>query len=100
MDAISQERIDLGENREITFTNLDPGSYQFSIRASNSDGIWSDPAGPVLSLTVLRPYWQAWWFRLAVLAGLGLVAYAVHRYRSSRLAQRLAERAQAAQALR
>ncbi len=58
--------------RYATYTNLDPGTYVFRVRASNKDGVWSTrPAS--LTITITPPFWKTWWFRtLAVLATLAL----------------------------
>lgn len=44
--------------RKITFTNLDPGSYTFKVKASNSDGTWVDEAA-ILRIKVLPPFWKS-----------------------------------------
>jgi ligand-binding sensor domain-containing protein/signal transduction histidine kinase/CheY-like chemotaxis protein/HPt (histidine-containing phosphotransfer) domain-containing protein len=54
------------EKRFATYTNLDPGTYTFRVRAANKDGVWS-ASGASLTITVLPPWWKTWWFRLGVL---------------------------------
>ncbi|KEO73800.1 hybrid sensor histidine kinase/response regulator transcription factor [Anditalea andensis] len=45
-----------GNNRQVTYTNLDPGSYALQVLAANNDGVWS--AVPAqLNITVLAPFW-------------------------------------------
>ncbi|RDC61829.1 Histidine kinase [Adhaeribacter pallidiroseus] len=46
--------------RKVTFTNLDPGSYTFRVRAANNDGVWN-PNGVALRLTILPPFWKTNW---------------------------------------
>jgi signal transduction histidine kinase/ligand-binding sensor domain-containing protein/CheY-like chemotaxis protein len=71
--------VDAGK-RFATYTNLDPGSYTFQVRAANKDGVWSDSAA-TLEVTVLPPYWKTWWFRaLCGLLVLGL-GYGIFRVR-------------------
>ncbi len=66
--------------RFATYTNLDPGTYVFQVRAANKDGKWSDAAAS-LEITILPPYWKTWWFEgLGVLLGAG-VAYGIFRIR-------------------
>ncbi|GAB5522066.1 MAG: two-component regulator propeller domain-containing protein [Rhodothermales bacterium] len=56
-----------------TYTNLDPGTYTFHVRAANSDGVWGEAA--LLNVAIAPPWWMTLWFRLlAGLSGLGLLA--------------------------
>lgn len=49
------------DNRNFAaYTNLDPGKYEFLIRASNAYGIWNEE-GKILSIVVLPPWWKTWW---------------------------------------
>ena len=47
-------------NRSATYTNLDPGTYYFKVRAANSQGIWSSTPA-VLKIQILTPPWKTWW---------------------------------------
>jgi len=81
LDGFDQDWIgaDAGK-RFATYTNLDPGTYVFQVRAANKDGKWSDAAAS-LEITILPPYWKTWWFEgLGLLLGAG-VAYGIFRYR-------------------
>jgi PAS domain S-box-containing protein len=52
----------------ITYRNLPPGSYHFSVEASDTNGVWSGTPANV-SFTILPAFYQATWFRgLCVLA--------------------------------
>ena len=49
------------DNRNFAaYTNLDPGKYEFLIRASNAYGIWNEE-GKTLSIVILPPWWRTWW---------------------------------------
>lgn len=52
--------------RFATYTNLDPGTYVFRVRAANKDGVWSQDAA-TLRITIAPPFWKTWWFRLLAL---------------------------------
>jgi signal transduction histidine kinase/ligand-binding sensor domain-containing protein/CheY-like chemotaxis protein/HPt (histidine-containing phosphotransfer) domain-containing protein len=70
--------------RFATYTNLDPGTYVFRVKAANKDGVWS-ASGAALTITILPPYWKTWWFRTIVaLLALGS-AYGAYRTRMSGL---------------
>lgn len=46
-----------GTHRTITYTNLDPGTYTFRVKASNGDGVWNEK-GTSLMVTILPPFWK------------------------------------------
>ena len=69
-----------GTQHKATYTNLDPGTYYFKVKASNNDGIWNEK-GTVLKVIISPPFWLTWWFKLLVVSCvLGLV-YSFYRYR-------------------
>jgi diguanylate cyclase (GGDEF)-like protein len=74
-------------HRSATYTNLDPGSYTFSVRAANHQGMRSDNAAS-MTVTILPPWWKTWWFRtLLGLLALGLLS-AAYRARVRDLTRR------------
>ncbi|HEX8404846.1 MAG TPA: ATP-binding protein, partial [Duganella sp.] len=72
--------------RFATYTNLDPGSYVFRVRASNKDGVWSE-APAALTITVTPPWWKSWWFRGLALALAAAAVVAGYRLRIRALVQ-------------
>lgn len=50
----------VGNRREATYTNLDPGVYKFKVKSSNNDGIWNDDASSI-DIIVHPPWWRTWW---------------------------------------
>lgn len=40
----------------VTYTNLAPGNYTLSVKAANSDGIWSEESA-VLNIRIKPPFW-------------------------------------------
>jgi signal transduction histidine kinase len=58
--------------REVTYTNLNPGKYNFQVKASNNDGIWNEE-GTSLQIIILPPWWKTLFFKTTVvLAVIGL----------------------------
>ncbi|HEX7984586.1 MAG TPA: two-component regulator propeller domain-containing protein, partial [Duganella sp.] len=76
--------------RMATYTNLDPGHYEFQVRAANKDGVWGQPSPP-LAFEIAPPYWQRWWFRLAVALYLLMLAWGGHRARERMQSRRRRE---------
>jgi ligand-binding sensor domain-containing protein/two-component sensor histidine kinase len=72
------------EQRTITYANLAPGRYRFTVRAINSDGLAS-PFPAAMTFAVLRPVWQRWWFVALAASALSLALFAAYRYRVRRL---------------
>jgi diguanylate cyclase (GGDEF)-like protein len=74
-------------HRTATYTNLDPGSYVFEVKAANEQGLWNEQPAKV-TIRILPPFWQSWWFRLlAALLAIGLLAMA-YRVRVRSLTRR------------
>ena len=75
---------DLDSDRTNIVPNLDPGTYSLQIRASDDKGRWSDE-GTSLSIAVVQPWWEFWWFRaslviLAICIGYGIYLYTTTRH--------------------
>jgi ligand-binding sensor domain-containing protein/signal transduction histidine kinase len=84
LEGANQDWSQPAVGRTINFSHLAPGRYRFLVRAINADGVLSERAAS-LSFTILPPVWQRWWFMAITAALLGLVAYALYRYRLTRL---------------
>ena len=66
-------------NSSLTFSKLKPGTYTFFVRARANNMNWSIPTR--FSFTILKPYWQTWWFKtLIALAAAGII-YGIYLYR-------------------
>jgi ligand-binding sensor domain-containing protein/two-component sensor histidine kinase len=74
----------LTAERAIAFANLSPGAYGILVRAVNAEGVASQRPASV-SFTILRPFWQRWWFLTGAACLFGLAAIALYRYRVGRL---------------
>lgn len=87
------------EKRFVTYTNLDPGRYQFRVKGSNSDGIWSDKDA-IVNIIITPPFWQRWWFK--ALLGLFLIfcVAAGIQWRTWHLRKKLAEQEQVQELLK
>ncbi len=72
------------DQRTATFTNLNPGSYTFRVKGTNSDGLWNE-SGVSIKIIIAPPYWKTWWFKssIALLLFSGLVT--AHWYRVEHL---------------
>ncbi|MDX2444634.1 MAG: two-component regulator propeller domain-containing protein [Bacteroidales bacterium] len=84
MEGVDKEWIDAGTRRYVSYTNIDPGSYTFRVKGTNSDGVWSSNEAS-LKITITPPYWQKIWFQILFVLVFLLTLYAIHRYRLNRL---------------
>lgn len=67
-----------------TYTNLDPGTYHFYVKASNKDGVWHNDA-KVLKIIITPPLWKTWWFRSAIIVLFAVSFYTVVTFRLRQL---------------
>jgi ligand-binding sensor domain-containing protein/signal transduction histidine kinase len=69
-----------GNSPRAAFTNLDPGTYTFRVKGTNSDGVWNNE-GASLIIHIKPPFWKTWWFYLIIIAVTVLLVIAVHNLR-------------------
>ena len=73
-----------GKKRFASYSDLTPGSYNFEVKASNSDGVWTkEPAK--LAIIISPPYWHKLWFLLASAALLLIGAFIYYRNKAYRI---------------
>jgi signal transduction histidine kinase/ligand-binding sensor domain-containing protein len=71
--------VDAGTRRTAYYPQLPPGSYTFRVVADNGFGVWN-MTGQSLSVIVLPPFYQTWWFgTLVSLAVAGMIALIWHQ---------------------
>lgn len=64
--------------RSAIYTNIDPGTYTFRVKASNNHGLWNE-TGTSLVIRILPPWWQTWWARLITIATLSSLILFIYR---------------------
>ena len=89
LQGLDKRWMEMGTGREIILNHLPPGHYTLMVKAANGDGLWSEPAGFRLQITV--PFLKSRWF-FGLLAVLAAGAAAVF-YRARLYQVRLIERA-------
>jgi ligand-binding sensor domain-containing protein/signal transduction histidine kinase/DNA-binding response OmpR family regulator len=73
----------VGTERKTTYTNLDPGTYTFRVKASNNDGLWNEK-GTTLKIVILPPFWKTTWAYLFYIAAVATGLYLLYREIESR----------------
>jgi serine phosphatase RsbU (regulator of sigma subunit) len=89
LNPLDDNWINVGNKRSVRFANLSPGSYNFQVKSSNSDGIWSKPLD--YAFIINPPWWNTLWAK----AGYGMTALlliiGIIRWRTINLVQRQKE---------
>jgi signal transduction histidine kinase/ligand-binding sensor domain-containing protein len=91
LKGAGNEWINLGASRTVTFNNLPPGKYEFSIRSKyqGSDN-WSETEFP-FTFTIATPWNKTWWFILLLIAAAAFLTwYLIKSYYSRKLEQQKA----------
>lgn len=87
LDGVDDAWVDAGSRRAAFYTNLEPGRYQFSVRAANDDGVWSE-TGASVAFHLQPAFYQTSWFRLLTVLVITLLAGASYRLRVRHLKAR------------
>jgi ligand-binding sensor domain-containing protein/signal transduction histidine kinase len=74
------------DKRFATYTNLDPSTYTFRVKASNKNGVWNE-SPTTLKIIITPPFWKTWWFRLSMFLLLAGLTYSFFLYRVRQLLQ-------------
>ena len=75
---------EVGNKRDVTYTNLNPGTYTFKVVAGNSDGAWSKKPMEI-DLEIAPPFWRtAWFYSISLLAFSGIVYILITYWKRTR----------------
>lgn len=80
MEGFEQNWNYVDNQNTATYTNLNPGTYTFKVKASNNDGVWNE-AGTSIEIQILPPWWQTTWFRVLILSIVVLSIIAIFQIR-------------------
>lgn len=68
----------VGAVKTAQYTNLDPGEYTFSVRASNGAGVWGKEPKTIV-ITVLPPWWRTIYAYLIYVLATGGILYLLRK---------------------
>ncbi|MDW8467489.1 MAG: two-component regulator propeller domain-containing protein [Chloroherpetonaceae bacterium] len=80
LEGFNADWNDMGNEREITYTNLPPKLYTFRVIACNNDGIWNEQ-GASISFKVEPRFYQSLWFILVCAFSIVLTAFGAWSWR-------------------
>jgi signal transduction histidine kinase/ligand-binding sensor domain-containing protein len=86
MEGIADEWVDLGNRRNISFSNLPAGEYVFHVKGANSDGIWNEKSKS-LKIRIIPPIWKSKYALVFYLIMVIIVIFIYIRIRERKLLQ-------------
>ncbi|HYW97054.1 MAG TPA: two-component regulator propeller domain-containing protein [Bacteroidales bacterium] len=87
MSSSGDRWIPIGNHKSVTFTSLSQGDYILKVRATNSDGIWSDRVAS-MNITISKPWWASVQAYIGYIGLLLFILYNIRRYEVSRMMMR------------
>jgi ligand-binding sensor domain-containing protein/two-component sensor histidine kinase len=84
LNGFDRDWIYSGKLHEATYTNLDPGTYEFSIQAAYENGSWGTAAATI-QIDVTTPWWRTWWFYCLLGIAVSTSIYLLYRFRLAQL---------------
>ena len=98
LEGFDKDWIYAGKEHKAKYTNLNPGTYAFKVKASNNEKEWGSDASQ-FTITITPPFWATWWcrtsmalFLLSTLVGLFYVRTRAIRLRNLWLKEQVNER--------
>ena len=83
MEGFDIDWIITNDRRFATYTNLDPGTYYFKVKSTNSDGVWNSEVASI-RLVINPPWWATLWayglYTILIIIGL----FAIRRFEMNR----------------
>ncbi len=87
LEGFDKDWQNVGNAHRAIYTNLDPGTYTFQVKASNNDGVWNEK-GARVTIVIAPPFWKrGWFFALMALLIIGSTAVYLRFKRNLELAK-------------
>jgi ligand-binding sensor domain-containing protein len=83
LDGIDPEWINSETRTTAYYTDIDPGTYKFLVKAANADNVWYDPIA--LSIIINPAWWMTWWFYVIIGISIIFFAFSLYRFRVNQL---------------
>lgn len=84
MNGFDKDYIYAGIVREATYSNLDPGEYDFKVQANYGTADWGDQYA-ALKLIIIPPWYRTWWFYILGFLSIIALFYGLHLFRVAQL---------------
>ncbi|WP_369410888.1 ligand-binding sensor domain-containing protein, partial [Desertivirga brevis] len=92
LERFDKDWNDVGHSNSAVYTNLDPGTYTFYVKAVSESGSWASHTYSIV-IHVHPPFYMTWWFRIAAALTIigAVVAFYKFRVRSIKAQKALLE---------
>ncbi len=80
MEGFDDDWVYVGNRREASYTNLDPGEYTFRVKASNNDGVWNEE-GTSIKVKILPAWWETAIFKISLVVFIALLSFLIINFR-------------------
>lgn len=77
LEGLDKDWTFLKSNRKVYFTNLQPGTYTFKVKAS-ANNVWSQDETKLI-IHVTPPWWATWWAYTVYFLGIAALLYFIVR---------------------
>lgn len=84
LTGIDKDWLTAGSDQRISYNQLPPGRYVFNVRCVNRAGVFCKNITR-LSVYIIPPFWERWWFVTLIFVLLGSGLYAVIRWREKNI---------------
>lgn len=75
LEGFDDDWNEIGSRNTATYTNIPPGEYIFKVKATNSNGIWSEDEA-TLHIYIRPPWWKTTWaYLFYILIFIGLLYF-------------------------
>lgn len=88
--------INIGAENSVNFNNLDPGNYQFELKAQDPTGQYSTNIRTI-AFFIQPPWWQRLWFRLLIASVVASGLWLIYRRRINAIKSKAALQEQMAE---
>ncbi len=85
LEGVDPGWVEVGsDQRSATYTNLKGGSYIFKVKATNSEGVYSDNEKRLV-ITIRPPFWETTWFLILLIIAIIVTTAFYIRHHTKRL---------------
>ena len=70
LEGFDREWSPVTSAKDVIYSNIPPGTFEFKVMASNNDGIWNE-LPTTYKFLIRSPFWMTWWFY--TLCGIALI---------------------------